>query len=74
MCAISLFIHVQIFSHPMGCSPPVSSVLGILCAGIMEWMSFSPPGDLPDPGIEPKSPASTALAGRFFTTSATLIL
>ena len=26
-----------------------------------------PPGDLPDPGIEPKSPA---LAGRFFTTSA----
>ena len=26
---------------------------------------FPPPGDLPDPGIEPESPA---LAGRFFTT------
>ena len=26
---------------------------------------FSPPGDLPDPGIKPTSPA---LAGRFFTT------
>ena len=26
---------------------------------------FPPPGDLPDPGIQPKSPA---LANRFFTT------
>ena len=31
-----------------------------------------PPGDLPDPGIEPTSPLSPALAGGFFTTSATL--
>ena len=32
----------------------------------------SPPaGDLPDPGIEPVSPTSSALAGGFFTTSAT---
>ena len=30
-----------------------------------------PPGDLPDPGIEPISLMSPALAGRFFTTSAT---
>ena len=29
---------------------------------------FSSPGDLPDPGIEPESPASAALAGWFFTT------
>ena len=28
-------------------------------------MPFPPPGDLPDPEIEPKSPA---LAGEFFTT------
>ena len=26
-----------------------------------------PPGDLPDPGIEPMSPVSPALAGGFFT-------
>ena len=26
-----------------------------------------PPGALPEPGIEPESPASLALAGRFFT-------
>ena len=32
---------------------------------------FPTPGDLPDPGIKPASLASPALAGRFFTTSAT---
>ena len=30
-------------------------------------LSFSSPEDHPDPGIEPVSPASPALAGRFFT-------
>ena len=32
---------------------------------------FPPPGDLPNPGIEPASFRSPALAGRFFTTSTT---
>ena len=32
---------------------------------------WSPPGDLPHPGIEPVSLMSPALAGGFFTTSAT---
>ena len=32
-------------------------------------LPFAPPGDLPDPGIKPTSPASPALAGRFFTTA-----
>ena len=38
------------------------------------WSGFPcpPPGDLPDPGIEPRSLMSPALAGRFFTTCATL--
>ena len=31
----------------------------------------SPPGDLPDPGIEPRSLKSATLAVRFFTTSTT---
>ena len=31
-------------------------------------MPFPPPGDLPDPGMEPASPASPAFAGGFFTT------
>ena len=34
-------------------------------------LTFPPPGDLPDPGIESASLVSPALAGRFFTTSAT---
>ena len=29
-------------------------------------MPFPPPGDLPDPGIEPVSPTSAALTGKFF--------
>ena len=31
-------------------------------------MSFAPPGDLPSSGIEPTSPETPDLAGRFFTT------
>ena len=31
-------------------------------------LPFPPPGDLPDPGIEPTSLLSPALAGRFITT------
>ena len=34
-------------------------------------MPCPPPGDLPDPGIEPMSLMSPAFAGRFFTTRAT---
>ena len=49
----------------MDCSPPGSSVNGILQARILEWLPFPSPGDLPDPGIEPTSPA---LAGGLFTT------
>ena len=33
-------------------------------------LPFPPPGDLPNPGSEPMSPMSPALAGRFFTTAA----
>ena len=50
---------------PMDCSPPGSSVHGILQARILECLPLPTPGDLPDPGIEPESPE---LAGRFFTT------
>ena len=36
--------------------------------GYWSELPFSPPGDLPDPGIEHLSLVSPALAGRFFTT------
>ena len=55
----------------MDCSPPGSCVHGILQARILEWLPCSPPGDLPNPEIEPASLMSPALAGGFFTTSTT---
>ena len=36
--------------------------------GYWSVLPFPPPEDLPHSGIEPMSPASPALAGRFFTT------
>ena len=59
--------------NPLDCSPLGSSVYGILQARILEWLAIPPPGDLPDPGIEPASPSLMllALASRFFTTRAT---
>ena len=53
----------------MFCSPPGSSVHGILQARILEWVAFPTPGDLPYLGTEPRSLASPALASGFFTTS-----
>ena len=41
-------------------SPPGSSVHGILQARILEWVAISSPGDLPDPGVKPRSPALQA--------------
>ena len=49
----------------MDYSLPDSSILGISQARILEAVAISFPGDLPNTGIEPESPA---LAGRFFTT------
>ena len=57
--------------NPMEYSLPVFSVLGILQAGILEWLSCPPPGDLPNPGIDPVSLVSPALAGGFFVISTT---
>ena len=49
---------------PMDCRLPGSTVCGISQVRIQEWVAFPSPGDLPNPGIEPASPA---LAGGFFT-------
>ena len=45
---------------PMDCSPTGTSVHGILQARILDGLSFPSPGDLPDLGIEPTSPALQA--------------
>ena len=52
---------------PRDCSPPGSSVHGILQAKMLEWSGLPcpPPGHLPDPGMEPAPPA---WVGGFFST------
>ena len=46
--------------QPRDCSLSGSSIHGILQARILEWVPFPSPGDLPNPGIEPGSPALEA--------------
>ena len=60
--------HVHLFFDLIDCSPPGSSVHGILQTRIVEWVGlpFPPSVYLPDPEIELASPA---LAERFFTTT-----
>ena len=47
-------------SCPTLCDPMDYTVHGILQARILEWEPFPSPGDLPNPGIEPRSPALQA--------------
>ena len=49
----------------VACEAPLS--MGRPRQEILEWVAVSFPGDLPDPEIEPASPA---LADGFFTTEA----
>ena len=51
---------------PGDCSPPDSSVHRTFQTRILEGLPFPSPRDLPDPGIEPGSPAATALQALFF--------
>ena len=56
---------------PMDYSLPVSSVHGIFQAMILGWVAMPSSRDLPNPGIEPKSLTTPALAGGFFIIRAT---
>ena len=55
----------------LDCSPPGPSVHGMLQARMLQWVLCPPPEDLPHPETEPVSLTALALAGGFFTTSAT---
>ena len=56
---------------PMDHSPPGSSVHGIPPGKNTGVDCASPPGDLPDPGIEPRSPASQQILYLWVTRAAT---
>ena len=54
---------------PVNYNPPGSSVHGFFRQKYWSGLSCPSPGDLPNPGIDPTSLMSPALASRFFTTS-----
>ena len=59
---VQFFVTLQIIAHEALLSIRFSRQEN------QSWLPCPPPGDLPDPGIEPASLKSPALAGRFFTT------
>ena len=67
-------VHTQLLSHvwhvavpwTVACQAPLS--LGFARQEYWSGLPFPPPGDLPDPGIEPAFPVSPTLTSRFFAT------
>ena len=68
---LSHFSRVQLLVTPWTVAHQTPLSLGFSRQGYWSGLPCLPPGDLPNPGTEPTSLLSPALAGRFFTTSAT---
>ena len=70
-CMLSCFSCVWFFETlwTVVCQAPLS--MGFSRHEYWSGLPFPPPGDLPNPGIEPESLMSPVLAAGFFTTSAT---
>ena len=71
VCGLSHFSRVQLRATPRIVACWALSSMGISRQEYWSGLPCPPPGDLPNPGTEPPSLKSLALAGRFFTTSAT---
>ena len=67
VCAQSLS-YVCLFVAPWIVAPQVPLSMRFYRQEYWSGSPFPPLGDLPDPGTEPTSLASPALAGRFFAT------
>ena len=63
-----LFSHVQLFVTLWTVAHQAPLSMGFPRQEYWSGWPFPPPGDLPNPGVEPTSPVSPVLAGRFFTT------
>ena len=70
MCVKSLRA-CRLFATPRTIALQVPLSMGFPRQEYWSGLPFHTPGYLPDPGIEPMSLASPALAGGFFTTKAT---
>ena len=68
---LSHFSRVRLFATLWTVAHQDPLSMGLSRQEYWSGLSFPPPGDLPDPGIETLSPTSPALTGRFFTTTAT---
>ena len=68
---LSCFSHVQLCATPWTAAFQVSLSMGFSRQEYWSGLPCPPPRDLPDPGIEPGSLPSPALAGGFFTINAT---
>ena len=68
---LSRFSHVRLCGTSWTVARQALLSMGFSRQEYWSGLPFAPLGDLPDPGIEPESLASPALAGGFFTTSAT---
>ena len=68
---LSCFNHVQLFATLWTVAHEALLSLGFSKQEYRSGLPCPPPRDLPDPEIEPSLLMSPALAGRFFTTSAT---
>ena len=68
---LSCFSHVQLFMTPWTAARWVPLSMGFSRQEYWSGLQYPPPGDLPDPGIEPVSLMSSALTDGFFTTSET---
>ena len=63
-----LLSHVQFFVTPWTGTRQVPLSVGFFRQEYRRGLPFPPPWDLPDPGVEPMSPASPVLAGGLFIT------
>ena len=71
VCMLSHFSHIWLFATPWTVAHQTPLSVGFSRQEYWSELPFSPPGYLAIPGIEPTSLMSPALAGRFFTTTAT---
>ena len=71
VCVLSCFSHVQLFVALWTAIHQAPPSVGFSSQEYWSVLPCAPPGDLPEPGIEPTSLMSPVLAGGFFTTGAT---
>ena len=72
----SALLYAHVYAQSLSCVPLFGTLQTVACQAPLSmefsrqeyWsrLPFPPPEDLPDPGVNPASPAST---GRFFTTA-----